>query len=202
MRGTAPSSSRGREVSSHERLRGGGGDGERIAEKTSRRPSAGAGRRRRAALAVISVAAASLAARHRVEIGASLSIFLDREKFRSAIIDTLNAVASKGDAGLALYSLCFVLWEAAGMPTSVVETAAGMAFGFRRGLAGSYLGKTTGSLVAFGLGRTVLSSAAGQRVGGSEAFGLIERGVSRRPVSSEVIVRFSPGTLYQEEKRR
>lgn len=142
--------------------------------------------------AVLSVAAASVAARHRAGIAASLSVLLDRERFRSAIIGTLNAVASRGDAGLALYSLCFVLWEAAGMPTSVVETAAGMAFGFRRGLAGSYFGKTAGSLLAFGLGRTVLSSAAGQRVGGSEAFGLIERGVSRRPVSSAVIVRYSP----------
>lgn len=182
---------RGRGVISPPRGGGGGGGGggpPAVAGGTPPRPARG----RAALAAVLSVAAASVAARHRAGIAASLSVLLDRERFRSAIIGTLNAVASRGDAGLALYSLCFVLWEAAGMPTSVVETAAGMAFGFRRGLAGSYFGKTAGSLLAFGLGRTVLSSAAGQRVGGSEAFGLIERGVSRRPVSSAVIVRYSP----------
>jgi len=97
-----------------------------------------------------------------------------------------------GDKGLILYTSGFVFWEACGLPTAVVETAAGMAFGFRRGVLGSFVGKTCGSLLAFALGRTLLADAAGERMGQTKSFELIERLVTENPMRSAVVVRYSP----------
>ncbi|KAL3791849.1 hypothetical protein ACHAW5_002900 [Stephanodiscus triporus] len=103
----------------------------------------------------------------------------------------MGDVASRGDAGLLLYAIGFALWEACGLPTSVVETAAGMAFGRRRGLLGSFVGKTLGSCLAFVLGRTLLSEIVSSRMEGSEAFGAVVRGASRNPVRTAFVVRYS-----------
>ena len=116
----------------------------------------------------------------------------DREKFRTAIIQTLNDIASKGNKGLFLYAVGFMLWECCGLPTSVVETAAAMAFGFKGGLLASFVGKTCGSLLAFTLGRTLLSNVVGEKMEENDLFGLVERGVQRHPVMSSLIVRYSP----------
>jgi len=116
---------------------------------------------------------------------------LDPAKFRAWIVRTMGGVASLGDAGLILYALGFALWEVCGLPTSVVETAAGMAFGRTRGLAGSFAGKTCGSCMAFALGRTLLSGVVSSRVGGSEPFDSIVRGAARNPVRTAFVVRYS-----------
>ena len=86
-----------------------------------------------------------------------------------------------------------MLWEVCGLPTSVVETAAGMAFGFRKAFLGSFIGKSCGSSLAFLLGRTVLSDRVRQKLEqvGGEPFGLIERGVQHHPIRSAFIVRYS-----------
>jgi len=42
------------------------------------------------------------------------------------------------------------------LPTSVFEVAVGYAFGFPRGLAITWAGKTAGGIVAFLLGRSLL----------------------------------------------
>lgn len=122
----------------------------------------------------------------------TIQTFFDREKFRTAIIQTLNNIASKGHKGLLLYAVGFMFWECCGLPTSVVETAAGMAFGFKDGLIGSFVGKTCGSLLAFTLGRTLLSSVVGEKMEENDIFGLVERGVQRHPIRSSLIVRYSP----------
>jgi uncharacterized membrane protein YdjX (TVP38/TMEM64 family) len=116
---------------------------------------------------------------------------LDPAEFRAWIVRTMGGVASLGDAGLVLYALGFALWEVCGLPTSVVETAAGMAFGRGRGLAGSFAGKTCGSCLAFALGRTLLSDVVSSRVGGSEPFDSIVRGAARNPVRTAFVVRYS-----------
>lgn len=78
------------------------------------------------------------------------------------------------------------------LPTSVVETAAAAAFGFKGGLIGSFVGKTCGSILAFTLGRTLLSNVVGEKMEENDVFGLVERGVQRHPVKSSLIVRYSP----------
>jgi len=96
-----------------------------------------------------------------------------------------------GHVGLALYTLIFIFWEVCGLPTSVVETAAGMAFGFRKAFLGSFIGKSCGSSLAFILGRTLFSDMVRTKLEDIEAFGLIERGVEHHPVRSAFIVRYS-----------
>ena len=122
----------------------------------------------------------------------TLSTFFDKERFRSAIINNLNNIASKGNVGLFIYTIGFIFYETCGMPTSVVETCAGMAFGFQNGLICSFIGKTCGSILAFTLGRTLLSNYVGNKMKDNESFSLIERGVAKNPTQSALIVRYSP----------
>lgn len=122
----------------------------------------------------------------------TLSTFFDKERFRSAIITNLNNIASKGNIGLFIYTIGFIFYETCGMPTSVLETCAGMAFGFQNGLLCSFIGKTCGSILAFTLGRTLLSNYVGNKMKDNESFGLIERGVAKNPTQSALIVRYSP----------
>jgi len=123
----------------------------------------------------------------------TLSTFFDKERFRSAIINNLNNIASKGNIiGLFIYTIGFIFYETCGMPTSVVETCAGMAFGFKNGLMCSFIGKTCGSILAFTLGRTLLSNYVGNKLKDNESFSLIERGVAKNPTQSALIVRYSP----------
>ena len=122
----------------------------------------------------------------------TLKSFFDKDKFRKAIIQRLNDIASKGNKGLLMYTFGFIFWEVCGLPTMVVETAAGMAFGFRHGLLGSFVGKTCGSMLAFTLGRTLLSNIVGKKMKESSSFGLIERGVAKNPMLSALVIRYSP----------
>lgn len=122
----------------------------------------------------------------------SLSTFFDREKFRTHIIESLNAISAKGAKGLFLYISGFLVWETCGLPTSVVETAAAMAFGFKNGLICSFLGKTIGSVCAFTLGRSLCQSLVKERLGDNEVLKLLERSVAKHPIRSAMIMRYSP----------
>lgn len=117
----------------------------------------------------------------------TLKSFFDRE----SIIQRLNYLKAKKN-GLLLYSCGFIFWEVVGLPTAVVETAAGAVFGFRDGLTGSFFGKTCGSIVAFTLGRTLLSNRARQSLVKNDSYELIQQGFSTNPMLSAFIVRYSP----------
>ena len=93
----------------------------------------------------ISATITQLIAVHYTQIKSILLAFFDKEKFRTSIIQLLNSIASRGNLGLVLYTFGFVFYETCGLPTSVVETAAGMAFGMKHGLMCSFIGKTCGS---------------------------------------------------------
>ena len=93
----------------------------------------------------ISATITHLIAVHYTQIKSILLAFFDKEKFRTSIIQLLNSIASRGNLGLVLYTFGFVFYETCGLPTSVVETAAGMAFGMKHGLMCSFIGKTCGS---------------------------------------------------------
>ena len=93
----------------------------------------------------ISATITQLISVHYTQIKSILLAFFDKEKFRTSIIQLLNSIASRGNLGLVLYTFGFVFYETCGLPTSVVETAAGMAFGMKHGLMCSFIGKTCGS---------------------------------------------------------
>ncbi len=145
-----------------------------------------------ASLSITSIIILTLSIQHWDTMKAILSTFFNATQFRNNILQKLNDIASMGNAGLLLYSIIFIFWEVCGLPTSVVETAAGMAFGFRDAFVCSFLGKSCGSSLAFVLGRTLLSDVVSQKVEGIESFSLIERGVRLHPIRSAFIVRYSP----------
>lgn len=120
-----------------------------------------------------------------------LSAFFDREKLRKNLIQKLNEVAEQGHRGLVAYIVGFSFWEVCGLPTSVVETAAGMAFGFKQGLLGSFIGKTWGSIMAFLFGRTLLSRVVQIQMEKNETLQLVDKSVARHPFKSALIVRYS-----------
>jgi uncharacterized membrane protein YdjX (TVP38/TMEM64 family) len=144
-----------------------------------------------ASFSIASTLILTLSIQHWDTIKQTFSTLFDTTKFRNTILQTLNDVASIGHAGLALYTLIFIFWEVCGLPTSVVETAAGMAFGFRKAFLGSFIGKSCGSSLAFVLGRTLFSDIVRTKLEDIEAFSLIERGVEHHPVRSAFIVRYS-----------
>jgi hypothetical protein len=109
----------------------------------------------------------------------SLSTFFDRKKIRKSIFDTLNSISAKGTRGLLLYTFGFIFWETCGLPTSVVETAAGMAFAFSNALLCSFVGKTLGSILAFTLGRSLCHSFVKKQLQDNEVLELMEKSVAR-----------------------
>ena len=110
---------------------------------------------------------------------------------KASIIHKMNNIASHGNAGLVLYACGFAIWEVCGLPTSIVESAAGMAFGLRRGLLGSFVGKSCGSCIAFALGRTLLSNVVSRRMEGTEPYETVVRGAARNPIRAAFVVRYS-----------
>jgi uncharacterized membrane protein YdjX (TVP38/TMEM64 family) len=110
---------------------------------------------------------------------------------KASIIHKMNIIASHGNAGLILYACGFAIWEVCGLPTSVVETAASMAFGLRRGLLGSFVGKSCGSCIAFALGRTLLSNIVSRRLEGTEPYETVVRGAAGNPILAAFVVRYS-----------
>ncbi|KAL7531333.1 hypothetical protein ACHAXR_003983, partial [Thalassiosira sp. AJA248-18] len=179
-------------------LRGGaGGDAKSLSSKTSNEDAVGTTNKSRnqavkVGTAAIAILAIALSILQWDTLKSSLSTFFDREKFRTTIIQTLNGIASKGNKGLFMYTFGFLWWEVCGLPTSVVETAAGMAFGFKKGLLCSFVGKTCGSIVAFTLGRTLLINSVGKKMEENKSFELVERGVARDPMLSALVIRYSP----------
>ena len=129
------------------------------------------------------IAIAILGIINRDNISSSLS--------KASIIHKMNNIASHGNAGLVLYACGFAIWEVCGLPTSIVESAAGMAFGLRRGLLGSFVGKSCGSCMAFALGRTLLSNVVSRRMEGTEPYETVVRGAARNPIRAAFVVRYS-----------
>ena len=178
----------------NERLRGGGGMSNR---RTNTPPSLPQNKRPNNIMKMTSVSIALLltvlfSIFNWETLIISLSTFFDREKFRAHIIESLNAISARGAEGLLLYIFGFIVWETCGLPTSVVETAAAMAFGFKNGLICSFLGKTLGSVCAFTLGRSFCQSLVKERLGDNEVLKLLERSVAKRPIRSAMIMRYSP----------
>ena len=71
----------------------------------------------------------------------------DTEAFKIKLLALLQRVNSWGFPGIILYSFSLMTWEALGLPTTPVETTAGMSFGTRKALLASFIGKTSGKCV-------------------------------------------------------
>ena len=78
-----------------------------------------------------------------------------------------------------------------GLSTIPVETAAGIAFGFKKGFLASALGKLGGALAAYGLGRTTLKKWVRTKLESNKVLHLIDGSVAANPLRVAMLMRYS-----------
>ena len=120
--------------------------------------------------------------------------WVDMEAFKAKLLDALTDVDENGGPrGLILYLVFLSLWAACGLTTLPVESSAGMAFGWSKGLLLNAMGKLSGSLLAYGVGRLFLEEYVVSTLEGkNEVFGLVQTAVAKKPYRTSVLVRFFP----------
>jgi hypothetical protein len=69
---------------------------------------------------------------------------LDKEAFKRTLLQLLQRVNSLGLPGMLYYSIFLMLWEGCSLPTTPVETSAGMVFGVRKAFVANFIGKNSG----------------------------------------------------------
>ena len=111
--------------------------------------------------------------------------------FRGWLIQKLDYANSLGTLGLVCYSIAFAVWEIVVGVTTPVETAAGMAFGVKRGILGNACGKIGGAISAFLIGRYILKDFVSNKLEGNEMMGLVKESIQANPIPVALIWRFS-----------
>mmetsp|Transcript_19328 Transcript_19328/g.25530 ORF Transcript_19328/g.25530 Transcript_19328/m.25530 type:complete len:345 (+) Transcript_19328:109-1143(+) len=111
---------------------------------------------------------------------------------RTSLVSLLDYLSSQGTPGLIIYALSLMLWEMTFGITTPVETAAGMAFGIKRGILASGCGKIGGAICSYLLGKYILSSRVHKALGNNEMLSLIEDDIKEHPLKVALIWRFSP----------
>jgi len=117
--------------------------------------------------------------------------FLNILPSRSDIVARLDDLNELGTQGLVLYTIAFALWEIFIGVTTPVETAAGMAFGVKKGIIASSIGKMGGAIVAFLVGRYLLFSFVSEKLEDNEMMDLVQESIKEQPVRVALVWRFS-----------
>lgn len=111
--------------------------------------------------------------------------------FKEVLATQLDTLSSMGTKGLIAYIFAFMVWELVVGVTTPVETAAGMAFGFQKGIVANAIGKTSGAILAFLLGRFVLKDYVTKKLESNEYMELVKDSITRTPIRVALIWRFS-----------
>ncbi len=170
--------------------RGGGGDGNESMDKSSSSSSSSSSNSSSVSKVVKNAAYA-------ISISFLVAcIALNKDKimtfnFKEELAKQLDILSSMGTKGLITYIVSFLLWELVVGVTTPVETAAGMAFGFQKGVIANAIGKTSGAILAFILGRFVLKEYVSDKLQGNEYMDLVKDSITRRPILVALIWRFS-----------
>lgn len=114
----------------------------------------------------------------------------DRQRLQDTTLKYLTAM-NDNPRGLLYYMCGLAVWEALGLSTIPVETAAGMAFGLQRSIIASLTGKMSGAILAFLLGRHVLQSWVRMKLRENSHFQLIEASVNKAPTKTAVLLKYS-----------
>ncbi len=137
--------------------------------------------------AIFGIAVSVLGFQHRQAMAA----LFNKKKLQDTTLHLLEQIEKKGWRGVATYIVGLALWEFAGFSTIPVETAAGMAFGWERGLAASGAGKMLGAVAAFSLGRSVLADWVRSRLGDNSILQLIDGSVAAHPLKVSFLLKYS-----------
>ena len=111
--------------------------------------------------------------------------------FKEVLATQLDTLSSMGTKGLVTYVFAFIMWELVVGVTTPVETAAGMAFGFQKGIVANAIGKTSGAILAFLLGRFVLKDYVTKKLENNEYMDLVKDSITKTPIRVALIWRFS-----------
>jgi len=88
------------------------------------------------------------------------------------------------------YTISMAFWEALGMSTIPVETAAGMVFGWS-GFYWSAIGKLLGACLAFGLGRGALSTMVNNKLSSNTFLQLVQSSTEENPFLVLILMKLS-----------
>lgn len=91
------------------------------------------------------------------------------------------------------YALGLMVWEAFGLSTIPVETAAGMVFRFHEAALSSISGKILGAWLAFLAGRTVLAASldSNKTISTNQLFVLLRKKNTHHPILTALLMKFS-----------
>jgi uncharacterized membrane protein YdjX (TVP38/TMEM64 family) len=114
----------------------------------------------------------------------------DKQFLQDKTLELLHD-ANQSPLGIFYYSLGMAAWETIGLSTIPVETAAGMAFGWKRAIVASTAGKLLGAGTAFLLGRHVLHHWVRTQLETNDNFRLIEASVATKPIRTAILLKYS-----------
>ena len=141
--------------------------------------------------AIVAVSVLSLAVWKKEFLIGALQSFKGDFDLKQFLIDKLDTLAGYGNTGLVVYTVMFALWEILVGVTTPVETAAGMAFGVKKGIICSAIGKMGGAVIAFLIGRFLLFDYFSGKLQDNEMMGLVQESIQENPVRVALIWRFS-----------
>lgn len=104
----------------------------------------------------------------------------------------VQAVASLGPAGMALYFLLYVATSLALLPASAMTLAAGAVWGFGAGLALVWASASAAAAAAFWAGRRFARGWIAKKLAGNARFEAVDRAVEREGVKIVALTRLSP----------
>lgn len=122
-----------------------------------------------------------------------ISLF-NKEKLQQSAVTTLSKLNDLPKVtSYTSYILGMALWEAAGLSTIPVETAAGMVFGWPDGFLLNAAGKLSGAAFAFWLGRSrILASTMEQQFSDNAFLQSIQATTRRDPLRTAFLLKFGP----------
>lgn len=120
-----------------------------------------------------------------------------REKYSAArlrdkIVPILDNLNDSGYKGMVAYTFGLLLWTMTVGVTTPIETAAGIAFGVKKGIICSAIGKIGGAVSSFLLGRHLLFDYVNEKLKDNELLGLVEESIQEHPLRVSLLIRFSP----------
>jgi hypothetical protein len=120
-------------------------------------------------------------------------------KLSTALLTKLQQINALGWRGNALYMVSLMAWEACGLPTTIVETSAGMAFSLRQALWMNPVAKNTGAFASILLIRYCFSNKARQMLQDDpskasllDLLSLVNESAKIHPLRVATLLRFSP----------
>lgn len=113
-------------------------------------------------------------------------------QIRDIMVPILDGLNDSGIKGQVIYTLSLLLWTMTVGITTPVETAAGIAFGLKKGIVCNAIGKISGAFLSFVLGRYFFYQYVHKKLQKNELLELVEESIEEHPLGVSLMVRFSP----------